>query len=345
MARSYRADDFDYEYPAEAIAQYPLPDRSASRLLVLDRGTGAIRHRMFPEFAELLAPEDVLVINTSRVIPARLFGTRENGREAEVLLVHSEPDGTWLAMVHPGGKLKVGRTVRFGDDALATVVRVHTGGLRQLRFTGRTPVTQLMERYGSVPLPPYIARPAEAADRDRYQTLYADVDGSVAAPTAGLHFTERILNRIRERGALVAEVILHVGPGTFKPVEVADPSQHHMHAEWYSVSDATADAVNAARQHGGRVWAVGTTVARTLESAATAGASVIPGSGWTDLFIFPPYRFAVVDALLTNFHLPRSTLLMLAAAFAGYDQIMHAYRTAISRGYRLFSYGDAMVVM
>ena len=312
-------------------------------MLVLDRRSGATAHRRFSEFPSLLEPGDVLVLNTSRVIPARLRGVRENGREAELLLVHAEPGGTWLAMVYPGSKLGVGRTIRFGDDALAEIVAIADDGLRRIRFVGTLGTTQLIDRYGAVPLPPYITRPPDAADRERYQTVYAEADGSVAAPTAGLHFTPELLDAVRGRGVEVVDTVLHVGPGTFRPVDVDDPRQHRMHAEWYEISFAAADAINTAKTGGRRVWAVGTTVARTLESAAIGG-RVTAGSGWTDLFILPPYTFQIVDALLTNFHLPRSTLLMLVAAFAGRDQTLAAYREAVDAGYRLFSYGDSMAV-
>jgi len=329
-------------------------------MLVLDRETGAIAHRTFREFPSLIQPGDVLVRNVSKVIPARLIGTRDNGRDAEILLVHTETDGTWLAMVHPGGKLKAGRTVRFGDDASAEVVGVVGGGLRRLRFHG-LPVVEIMERYGTTPLPPYIARPAEPADREQYQTVYARDDGSVAAPTAGLHFTDEILSAVQAAGATIADVTLHVGPGTFKPVEVDSPHEHVMHAEWYQLPSTTLNAIRRGKQRGARVWAVGTTAARTLETIASkVTGERLPHpnepaddqrtedpemlSGWTDLFIYPPYEFRVVDALLTNFHLPRSTLIMLVAAFAGHDATMRAYRDAVEQRYRLFSYGDAMVV-
>lgn len=306
---------------------------------MLHRGSGATEHRTFRDFTTLVEPGDVVVVNASRVMPARLKGIRDNGREAEILLVHGEPAGTWLAMVHPGGKLKAGRVVRFGRDAVAEVVEVLGGGLRRLRIAGLE-VRELMERYGAVPLPPYIARPPEAEDRERYQTIFARADGSVAAPTAGLHFTPEIVQEIERRGARIAEVLLHVGPGTFKPVEVEDPAKHVMHAEPYEVSASAAAAVERAKSERRRVWAVGTTVVRTLE--ATGGRA---GSGWTDLFIRPPFTFRVVDALLTNFHLPRSTLLMLVAAFGGYERVMAAYRQAITQHYRLYSYGDAMALV
>jgi S-adenosylmethionine:tRNA ribosyltransferase-isomerase len=350
-----RAADFDYECPVELIAQHPLPDRAASRLLVLERAIGRVSHRTFRDFPSLVEPGDVLVLNVSRVLPARLIGTRDNGRPAELLLVHPDADDTWLAMVHPGGKLKVGRRVRFGGAETAAgagaaeveIVEVLGGGLRRIRFHGMD-ARAFMERWGAVPLPPYIHRPPDPADRERYQTVYATMDGSVAAPTAGLHFTPEVLDAVRARGAAVAEVTLHVGPGTFKPVEVDDPAQHVMHAEWYELPEGTAQAVNAAKARGGRVWAVGTTACRVLETAQPPNrpaAGVAAGSGWTDLFIYPPYQFRAVDALLTNFHLPRSTLLMLVAAFAGHAATMAAYREALRERYRLYSYGDAMAVV
>jgi S-adenosylmethionine:tRNA ribosyltransferase-isomerase len=312
--------------------------------MVVNRATGSVEHRSFSSFPTLAQPGDVLVINVSRVMKARLRGVRENGREAEILLTSMTDDGTWLAMVHPGGKLKVGRKVQFGDDSVAEVVEVVGGGLRRIRLSGSLTGAELMQRYGSVPLPPYINRTPEVSDEVSYQTVYAREDGSVAAPTAGLHFTERILAQLREHGVLTAEVLLHIGPGTFKPVEADDPGNHRMHSEWYSVSEEAAGLVGRARQNGNRVWAVGTTSARVLEALGASG-GVRASSGWTDLFIRPPYQFQIVDALLTNFHLPRSTLLMLVAAFAGYDTVMNSYREAIARGYRLYSYGDAMAIV
>jgi S-adenosylmethionine:tRNA ribosyltransferase-isomerase len=350
---AYPVSAFDYALPQHLIAQHPLPDRAASRLLVLSRATGEIQHRQFRDFPSLLQPGDVLVVNDSRVIRARLIGRRSNGRPAELLLVHPEPEGTWLAMVHPGGKLKAGRSITFGDDAQVEVMDVVGGGLRRVRFSGKLDVNEMMDRYGSVPLPPYITRPADEQDRERYQTVYAQRDGSVAAPTAGLHFTPDVLDQVNARGATLAKVTLHVGPGTFKPVEVDDPARHVMHAEWYDVPSATAEAINRAKSDGQRIWAVGTTVVRTLETAAgkaegaerAARAVIAPGGGWTDLFIRAPFTFRVVNAMLTNFHLPRSTLLMLVAGFAGYQHTMAAYREAIAREYRLYSYGDAMAIV
>ncbi len=312
--------------------------------MVVNRATGSVEHCSFSTFPSLAQPGDVLVINVSRVMKARLRGLRENGREAEVLLTSLTDDGTWLAMVHPGGKLKVGRRVRFGENSVAEIVEVMGGGLRRIRLSGSLTGVELMQRYGSVPLPPYINRAPELSDEVDYQTVYAREDGSVAAPTAGLHFTQRVLAELREFGVVTAEVVLHIGPGTFKPVETDDPENHKMHAEWYSVSEEAAELVSRARQTGHRVWAVGTTSARVLEALGASG-GIRASSGWTDLFIRPPYQFQIVDALLTNFHLPRSTLLMLVAAFAGYDCVMHSYREAIARGYRLYSYGDAMAIV
>ncbi len=340
----YKTSAFDYEYPHEAVAQRPLPERTASRLLILHKGSGEIEHQTFGRFSSLPDPGDVLVLNESRVMPARLKGLRDNGREAEILLAHPEPDGTWLAMVHPGGKLKCGRKITFGGDTVAEVVEVVGGGLRRIRFSGRLSPTELMERSGLVPLPPYIGRAPDENDRERYQTVFAQQEGSVAAPTAGLHFTKETLVHLASRDVRVIRIVLHVGPGTFKPVESDDPCDHPMHAERYSVPAEAIDRLREAKETGKRVWAVGTTSARVLETVARREGSDM-NSGWTDLFIYPPFQFKMVDALLTNFHLPRSTLLMLVAAFAGYDETMRAYREAVDTGYRLYSYGDSMVVV
>ena len=341
----HRTSDFDYDLPPSLIAQDPLPDRGGSRLLVLDRAGGAVRHGRFVDVVDLVAPEDVLVINVSRVIPARLHGKRETGNVAELLLVRELPDGTWLAMGHPGGKLKPGRRVTFGPDSSAEIVEALGGGLRRVRFVGPLDAPATLAQYGEVPLPPYIRRAPRPEDRERYQTVYAAHDGSVAAPTAGLHFTRDLLDRLRARGVALAEVDLHVGPGTFKPVETDDLARHAMHAEPYRVSDQAAGIINERREAGGRVWAVGTTVVRTLETLAGPGGHISPGAGETRLFIHPPYAFRAVDRLLTNFHLPRSTLLMLVCAFGGYDNVMRAYGEAIEQRYRFYSYGDAMLVV
>ncbi|HYT05884.1 MAG TPA: tRNA preQ1(34) S-adenosylmethionine ribosyltransferase-isomerase QueA [Gemmatimonadales bacterium] len=346
-----RASDFDYQLPPELIAQDPLPDRAASRLLVLERATGAIRHLGFRDVGNLVAPADVLVLNLSRVIPARLRGMREagsgmrGGGKAELLLVRELPDGTWLAMGHPGGKLKPGRRVTFGDESAVEIVERLGGGLRRVCFVGLLDARATLARYGEVPLPPYIRRPPRAEDRERYQTVYAAHDGSVAAPTAGLHFTPELLAGLRARGVATAELDLHVGPGTFKPVETDDLTHHAMHAEPYALSERAAALINGRREAGGRVWAVGTTVVRTLETCADGRGGIRPGAGETRAFIYPPYTFRAVDRLLTNFHLPRSTLLMLVCAFGGYENVMRAYRAAIAEGYRFYSYGDAMAII
>src|SRR2546425_917880 len=347
-----RTSDFDYSLPPDLIAQAPLPDRAASRLLVLDRAGSGVRHARFPVLVDLVAPEDVLVLNVSRVIPARLHGMRDagsgmraSGGKAELLLVRELPDRTWLAMGHPGGKLKPGRRVTLGDDSAVEILERLGGGLRRVRFVGALDARATLAKYGEVPLPPYIRRPPRAEDRERYQTVYAAHDGSVAAPTAGLHFTSELLARIRAKGVAVAELDLHVGPGTFKPVDVDDLADHPMHAEAYRVSDDAAELVNARRKAGGRVWAVGTTVVRTLETVAAPGGTIRPGAGDTSLFVYPPYTFRAVDRLLTNFHLPRSTLLMLVCAFGGYERVMRAYGEAIEQRYRFYSYGDAMAII
>lgn len=338
----HRLSDFEYDLPAEQIAQQPLADRSASRLLVLERATAAIRHLHFRDIVDLIPPGDAVVLNTSRVIPARLHGTRDSGMAAEVLLVRALEDGTWLAMGHPGGKLKAGRRVTFGPDSAVEIVEVLGGGLRRVRFVGALGAEPTLAKYGEVPLPPYIRRPPTPADRERYQTVYAEHDGSVAAPTAGLHFTPDLLDRLRTQGVTLATLDLHVGPGTFKPVETDDLAAHRMPAEVYEIPPRTADLVNERK---GRVWAVGTTVVRALETAADGRGRVRSGAGETSLFIHPPYDFRVVDRLVTNFHLPRSTLLMLVCAFGGYQAVMAAYREAVTAGYRFYSYGDAMAVV
>lgn len=340
-----RASDFEYDLPADRIAQHPLPDRSSSRLLVLERATGAITHRHFADIVELIPPGDILVLNTSRVIAARLHGKRESGNAAELLLVRGLPDGTWIAMGHPGGKLKPGRRVTFGDDSAIEIVEVLGGGLRRVRFAGALDARATIAKYGEVPLPPYIRRAPTAADRDRYQTVYAVHDGSVAAPTAGLHFTPPLLERVKTKGVTVASLDLHVGPGTFKPVEADDLGAHVMHAEAYEIPDRTAELINETQRVGRGVWGVGTTVVRALEATSDARGRVQAGAGETTLFIRPPYEFKVVDRLLTNFHLPRSTLLMLVCAFGGYEAVMGAYREAVREGYRFYSYGDAMAII
>lgn len=337
--------DYEFELPAELIAQEPLAERSASRLMVVHRAGGIIEHRRFADLVDLIEPRDLLVLNTSRVLKARLLGRRDNGANAEVLLLKPMGDGRWEAMVSPGGKLKPGRRVTIAPDCTVEILETTARRTRVVRFNTLLPVTEALERYGHVPLPPYIDRPDTAADAERYQTVYARDSGSIAAPTAGLHFSDALLADLGRRGIARADVVLHVGAGTFKPVATDDPAEHVMHEEWYSVPPQTVRAIDAARVRGGRVWAVGTTTARTLESAAHGERSVKPGEGETRLFVRPPYEFRVVDALITNFHLPRSTLLMLVAAFAGYDSTMRAYAEAVMERYRFYSYGDAMAVL
>ena len=339
------ASDFAYDLPVELIAQEPLADRGASRLLVLERASGAVTHRRFTDLTGLIRPEDVVVLNTSKVIPARLHGERGAGRRTEILLVRELADGTWTAMGHPGGKLKPGRRVVFGDDSAVEVLEVLGGGLRRIRFVGALDARATLARYGEVPLPPYIKRAPTTADRERYQTVYAAHEGSVAAPTAGLHFTPLQLDDIKRKGTAIATVDLHIGPGTFKPVEVEELTRHPMHAEIYEVAEDAAALINQRRTAGGAVWAVGTTVVRTLETVADAAGRVQAGAGETRLFIYPLYRCRAVDRLLTNFHLPRSTLLMLVCAFGGFEAVMRAYGEAIKERYRFYSYGDAMAVI
>jgi len=292
-----------------------------------------------------LAPADVVVLNASRVIPARLRGMRASGGPAELLVVEQRPDGDWLALGHPGGKLKAGRTVRIGPDSEVDIVEILGGGLRRIRFIGALDGRATLARYGLAPLPPYIHHTPNALDRERYQTVYAEHDGSIAAPTAGLHFTTALLDRIRSRGAGVVTLDLHVGLGTFKPVRVEDPATHPMHAERYAITEDAAQAINERRDAGGRRWAVGTTTVRALETVADATGRIRAGTGETTLFIRPPHAFRAVEALVTNFHLPRSTLLMLVCAFGGYESVLRAYAEAIRERYRFYSYGDAMAIL
>jgi S-adenosylmethionine:tRNA ribosyltransferase-isomerase len=340
-----RTSDYDFELPASLIAQAPLADRTASRLMVLHRDSGNIEHRRFIEIVDLIPAGDLLVRNTTRVLKARLLGRRASGARAEILLLKPMGDGTWEAMVSPGGKLRPGRTVEIAPDLSVEILEITERRTRRVRLHTTLDEADAIDRHGHVPLPPYITRGDTDDDASRYQTVYAREQGSVAAPTAGLHFSQPVLDDLERRGVHCADVVLHVGAGTFKPVETDDPEQHVMHEETVAVSQQAADAVNATHAAGRHVWAVGTTSVRTLESAANETGIVQATAGETRLFIRPPYRFRVVDAMLTNFHLPRSTLLMLVAAFAGYDLTMRAYREAVDQGYRFFSYGDAMVII
>jgi len=340
-----RTSDYDFELPNAQIAQQPLARRDASRLMVVDRGEDEISHRTFGDIVDLFAPGDVLVVNRTRVMRARLLGTRASGAPAEILLLKSLGDGRYEAMVSPGGKLKPGRRVDIAPGLAAEILEVTERRTRIVRLESELPLDEAIERFGHIPLPPYIDRADVPADAERYQTVFARESGSVAAPTAGLHFTPELLSRLEARGVARAEVLLHVGAGTFKPVEVDDPAQHVMHEEWYSVSAEAAALINARRSAGGKVWAVGTTSIRTLESAAADDGMVRAGEGETRIFIRPPYRFRAVDRVITNFHLPRSTLIMLVAAFAGYELTMRAYAEAVSMRYRFYSYGDAMAIV
>ena len=340
--RPLRTADFDYDLPPELIAQEPRAERGESRLLVL-RGD-ALEDRSFPDLLELVPPGDLLVLNSTRVRHARLLGTRPSGAPAEVLLIHPAADSSWVAIGKPGSALRAGKRITLGPGAEIETLEVLPDGERRVRFVGLA-ADAAIARYGRLPLPPYIERDPTALDEDRYQTVYAEREGSVAAPTAGLHFTPALLAALRARGVRIATLDLEVGPGTFKPVEEDDIAAHPMHPERFEIPPALADAVGDARARGASVWAVGTTVVRALESAALSGGQVAAGTAETRLLISPGYRFRVVDRLLTNFHLPRSTLLMLVAAFAGYDHAMRAYRHAVEAGYRFYSYGDAMCVL
>ncbi|HIF07994.1 MAG TPA: tRNA preQ1(34) S-adenosylmethionine ribosyltransferase-isomerase QueA [Gemmatimonadetes bacterium] len=356
MKDGSRVSDYEYELPPGRIARYPTERRDQSRLLVVPPGEAPLEHRVFSDLVDLLNPGDVLVVNESRVTPARLLGRKPTGAPSEVLLLRplGAGDATgsslahdeatlWEALVRPGGKLKPGRVVNIAPGFDIEIVDGAAGGGRIVRLVVEGSVREALERYGHVPLPPYLDRDDEALDRERYQTVYARVPGSVAAPTAGLHFTPELLDRIDGKGVERVAVTLDVGVGTFRPVEADDPADHEMHSERYCISSGAAGVINRARQEGRCIWAVGTTVVRTLESADHKGV-VGEGVGRTDLFVRPPYRFQVVDRLITNFHLPRSTLLMLVAALGGYQRTMEAYDTAIREGYRFYSYGDAMLM-
>ena len=336
--------DFDYELPEELIAQDPIEDRSSSRLLMLDKKTGAIEHHIFRDIIDTLNPGDCLVINNTRVIPARLLGVKEDtGAAIEVLLLKRRDNDIWETLVKPGKKMKLGAVVSFGDGILkGTVVDVVEEGTRLIQFSYEGILEEIRDQLGQMPLPPYITHRLE--DKSRYQTVYAKYDGSAAAPTAGLHFTKELLAAIREKGINIAEVTLHVGLGTFRPVKADVVEEHHMHSEYYSVNPETADLINTTRKNGGRIIAVGTTSCRTLESASTPDGVLHAGDGWTEIFIYPGYQFHVVDALITNFHLPKSTLMMLVSALAGRDHIMNAYAEAVKDRYRFFSFGDAMFI-
>ncbi|MCG7382821.1 tRNA preQ1(34) S-adenosylmethionine ribosyltransferase-isomerase QueA [Paenibacillus sp. ACRRY] len=336
---------YDFELPEQLIAQTPLLDRTASRLLTLNKENGEVNHRSFPDIINFLESGDTLVLNDTRVLPARLFGTKEDtGAKAEVLLLKNVEGDRWEALVKPGKRLKAGSVIVFGDELKAIIDEEGEMGARTLTFSYNGIFQEILDRLGEMPLPPYIKETLD--DRERYQTVYAKHEGSAAAPTAGLHFTDELLDQIRAKGVNVTFITLHVGLGTFRPMSVDVVEDHEMHEEYYSMSQETADLINETKRRGNRVFAVGTTSCRTLE---TVGSKFEDGvlqesSGWTKIFIYPGYTFKVIDGMLTNFHLPKSTLVMLVSALAGREHIMHAYEQAIQEKYRFFSFGDAMLI-
>lgn len=338
--------DFYYDLPEELIAQDPLADRSSSRLMVLDKKTGRTEHRIFKDIIEYLNPGDCLVINDTKVIPARLIGEKEGtGAAIEVLLLKRKEDmvNTWEVLVKPGKKAKPGTRISFGNGKLVgEVIDIVEEGDRLIQFSFDGIFEEILDELGQMPLPPYITHKLE--DKNRYQTVYAKHEGSAAAPTAGLHFTNELLAEIEAKSVKIARVTLHVGLGTFRPVKVENILDHHMHSEYYEISEEAADTINSVKQSGGRIIAVGTTSTRTLESVADTHGCIKPCRGWTDIFIYPGYEFKAIDCLITNFHLPESTLIMLVSALAGKDNVMAAYREAVENRYRFFSFGDAMFI-
>lgn len=339
-----KTSDFYFDLPKELIAQDPLKDRSGSRLMVLDKKTGGVSHHIFREIIDFLNPGDCLVINNTKVIPARLHGIKEDtGAHVEVLLLKRLENDVWETLVKPGRKLRPGAKISFGGGLLkAEVLDIVDEGNRRIRFTYDGIFEEILDRLGEMPLPPYITHKLE--DKSRYQTVYAKYDGSAAAPTAGLHFTKELLDAIQAKGIKIANITLHVGLGTFRPVKVDDVTLHHMHSEFYMVDEKAAQIINETKDSGGRVIAVGTTSTRTLETVADDNGHVRPCSGWTQIFIYPGYTFKCIDALITNFHLPESTLLMLVSALASKDMILNAYHIAVEEKYRFFSFGDAMFI-
>lgn len=344
MSTELKKSDFYFDLPQELIAQDPLEDRSSSRLLVMDKESGEISHHVFREIIEYLEPGDCLVLNNTKVIPARLLGVREGtGAHVEVLLLKRREGDVWETLVKPGKKCRPGTGLSFGDGLLkAQVLETVEEGNRLIRFEYEGIFEEVLDRLGEMPLPPYITHKLQ--DKNRYQTVYAKYEGSAAAPTAGLHFTGELLRRIEGKGVKTAYVTLHVGLGTFRPVKEENILEHHMHSEVYQVSEEAARTINETKARGGRVICVGTTSCRTVESASDEGGLVLPGSGNTRIFIYPGYRFKVLDALITNFHLPESTLVMLVSALAGRERILNAYQEAVRERYRFFSFGDAMFI-
>lgn len=343
---SMNLHDFYYDLPQELIAQDPLSDRSSSRLMVLDKKTGEIQHKIFKDVIDYLNPGDCLVINDTKVIPARLIGEKiGTGAAIEVLLLTRKQDlkDTWEVLVKPGEKAKIGTQISFGGGKLiGEIVDIVEEGNRMIQFTYDGIFEEILDELGQMPLPPYITHRLE--DKNRYQTVYAKHEGSAAAPTAGLHFTKELLEKIQEKGIEIARVTLHVGLGTFRPVKTENILEHHMHSEFYTVTQEAADKINTARKNGGKIIAVGTTSTRTLESVGTEDGTVKACSGWTQIFIYPGYQFKVIDSLITNFHLPESTLVMLVSALAGREHVLAAYEEAVKEKYRFFSFGDAMLI-
>lgn len=339
-----KTSDFYYDLPEELIAQHPIKNREESRLLILDKKTGEVEHRTFKDIIDYLYEGDCLVLNDTRVIPARLFGSREGKDEKiEFLLLKNIEGNRWETLVKPGKKVKPGGRILFGDGVLiADVLSIEEDGTRVVEFHYDGIFEEVLDRLGEMPLPPYIKERLE--DKERYQTVYARHEGSAAAPTAGLHFTKELLKRIEDKGVKIAYLTLHVGLGTFRPVKVDNIEEHHMHSEYYELGEDAASKINSTRESGGRVIAVGTTSIRTLETIATLEGRIVPKKGWTDIFIYPGYEFKAVDCLITNFHLPESTLLMLVSALAGKEKILNAYKIAIENKYRFFSFGDAMFI-
>lgn len=337
--------DFDYELPEELIAQDPLEKRSESRLMVLDKETGKVTHKHFYDISEYINEGDCLVINNTRVIPARLYGSKEGTNAAiEILLLKRIDANTWECLTRPGKKARVGARIIFGEGILVgEIVDIVEEGNRLIRFEYDGIFEEILDKLGEMPLPPYITH--KLKDKNRYQTVYAKYDGSAAAPTAGLHFTPELIQELRDKGIKIAEVTLHVGLGTFRPVKVENVLEHHMHSEYYEINKEACDIINSTKESGGRVISVGTTSTRTIESAADENGYLTPKKGNTDIFIYPGYEFKVIDSLITNFHLPESTLIMLVSALAGRENVLSAYEEAVKEKYRFFSFGDAMLIM
>ncbi len=341
----YKLDDFEYELPSELIAQYPLKVRESCRLMTVHRKTGEITHGQFPDLTRLLSPGDCLVLNDTRVFPARLFGRKDRtGAQVEVFLLRNLEGNLWEILVKPARKIRIGNKIIFADDLWCDVVDNTLSGGRIVEFSSNGNIFPILEKIGNMPLPPYIKRLPEKDDREYYQTVYAQKPGAVAAPTAGLHFSQKLLDRLQKKGIQLATITLHVGLGTFRPIKVEDISRHKMDSEYYEVEPESAQIINRIREKGGKIVAVGTTAVRVLETLSDPRGYIRSAKGWTDKFIYPPYEFRIVDQLITNFHLPASTLIMMVSAFSSLPIIKKAYQAAIDQKYRFFSYGDAMFV-